>query len=251
MLKNLKRLLFVIYFCSFYSGFSQTGFEVGILAGPVQLRSDFGLRGDGPTNSGNIGYGVGLMLDINPMDWGGGERLVENYIVDHFKLRFDVSYNKTQLRHYGQYVDSDSNSENTVKLRNQRGESKNINTGAFLEYYPLSNKKFYYHLMDFSPYAIFGFQYIYAQPGANTTNPRDLYSEWLPGSVNTGTFNALSIDTGVGLRYKVSDYSDFLIEAKVQFYTSDWVDGLNHQLSYNKNNDALIWINIGYVYYIN
>ncbi|WP_299777503.1 glutamate dehydrogenase [uncultured Formosa sp.] len=224
-----------------------TGYEIGLLAGPVQMRSDFGLKGDSETNSGNIGFGAGLMLDINPMDWGSRR----DYAYDHFKLRFDFSYNQTNLQHYGKYVAADQTSEDANRLRNQRGESKNFNIGAGLEYYPLSLRNFYYGFFDFTPYLILGAQYTYANPGSNITDSDQLFSPWESGSVNVDSFYTAALNTGVGLRYKVSEYSDFLIEAKWQFFNSDWVDGLNHQLEYNKNNDSLIWINFGYVYYIN
>ena len=249
MLNNFKLLLFVLFFSILNPIFAQglTGYELGILAGPVQMRSDFGLAGDKETNLGNIGFGAGIMLAINPMDWGSRK----DYVYDHFKLRFDLSYNKTTLKHYGKFVDPSQNSDNANKLRNQRGEANNLNGGVALEYYPLSLTNFFYNFFDFSPYVILGAQYTYAKPGANTTDPNDLYGPWASGSVNTESFYTMAINTGIGVRYKVSAYSDFLFEAKFQFFNSDWVDGLNHQLDYNKNDDSLIWVNFGYVYYIN
>ncbi|WP_066222442.1 THC0290_0291 family protein [Formosa haliotis] len=247
MLNNLKPLVLLLLLSVNTSIFAQTGYELGVLVGPVQMRSDFGLRGDKDTNLGNIGFGAGIMLDINPMDWGSRR----DYVYDHFKLRFDLSFNKTTLKHYGKYVDSDSNSDDANKLRAQRGEAKNTSAGVALEYYPLSLRNFFYHFFDFSPYLILGVQYTFAQPGANTTDPDLIYSPWAPGSVKTESFYTSAINTGIGVRYKVSDYSDFLFEAQFQFFNSDWVDGLNHQLEYNKKNDSLIWFNFGYVYYLN
>ncbi|CDF81068.1 conserved hypothetical protein containing N-terminal outer membrane beta-barrel domain [Formosa agariphila KMM 3901] len=250
MLNNLKPLsLFLLIFSFYNSVYSQslTGYELGILAGPVQMRSDFGLKGDKDTNLGNIGLGVGVMLDINPMDWGSRR----NYAYDHFKLRFDLSYNKTNLKHYGKFVDPSQNSDNANKLRNQRGEAKNFSGGIALEYYPLSLRSFFYNFFDFSPYILLGAQYTFAQPGTNITDPDQLYGPWDKNSVSSESFYTGAINTGVGVRFKISAYSDLLFEAKYHFYNSDWVDGLNHQLSYNKNNDALIWVNFGYVYYLN
>jgi len=251
MLYNLKQLsLFILLLCFYNSStYSQdlTGYELGILAGPVQMRSDFGLKGDKDTNLGNIGFGVGLMLDLNPMYWGSSR----DYFYDHFKIRFDLSYNKTNLKHYGEFVDPSQNSDNANKLRNQRGEAQNISGGVALEYYPRGLRGFFYNFFDFAPYVILGAQYTYAQPGANTTDPDNLYGPWDDGSVSIESFYTAAINTGIGVRFKVSTYSDFLLEAKYQFFNSDWVDGLNHQLSYNKSKDALIWINFGYVYYIN
>ncbi|MDW5289108.1 THC0290_0291 family protein [Formosa sp. PL04] len=250
MLNNLKLLLLVIFLSLFNSVNSQTltGYELGILVGPVQMRSDFGLRGDKATNRGNIGFGAGLMFDINPMDWGSRR----DYAYDHFKLRFDLSFNKTSLQHYGEYVDPDNTSENANKLRAQRGEAKNSSLGVALEYYPLSLRGFFYNFFDFTPYLILGVQYTYAKPGSNITNEDQLYGPWAnKGSINTESFYTMALNTGIGVRYKVSEYSDFLFETKFQFFNSDWVDGLNHPLDYNENNDALIWFTFGYVYYLN
>ena len=250
MLDNLKPLLFVFFFSLFHSVYSQmgTGYELGILVGPVQMRSDFGLRGDQATNQGNIGFGAGIMLDLNPMDWGNRR----DYIYDHFKIRFDLSYNKTNLKHYGKFVADDQTSENADKLRAQTGEAKNVNLGVGLEYYPLSLKNFFYEFFHFSPYAILGVQYTYARPGSNITSQDQLYGPWAnKGSINVESFYTFGINVGGGVRYKVSEYSDFLLEIQWQFYNSDWVDGLNHPLDYNENNDSLIWINLGYVYYLN
>ncbi|MBP1840367.1 THC0290_0291 family protein [Formosa algae] len=247
MLDKQKLLLILILFSSLNFSYAQTGYEIGLLVGPAQMRSDFGLREDKDTNSGNIGFGAGLMFDINPMDWGSRR----DYVYDHFKLRFDLSYNKTNLQHYGQYVDPDQTGENAERLRNQRGEAKNFSGGIALEYYPLSLRNFFYNFFDFSPYLILGAQMTYANPDSNVTDASQIYAPWGLSAVNTESFYTTALNTGVGIRYKVSGYSDFLLEAKWQFFNSDWVDGLNHDLSYNKNNDSLIWVSVGYVYYLN
>ena len=38
-----------------------------------------------------------------------------------------------------------------------------------------------------------------------------------------------------------------MLDLRGQYYFSDWVDGLNHQLSFNQNNDWLVWLNVGYI----
>jgi hypothetical protein len=58
----------------------------------------------------------------------------------------------------------------------------------------------------------------------------------------------------VGTRYKLNELSDLIIETKMQYYFSDWVDGLNPNSSKypeNKANDWLVWLNVGYIYYLN
>ncbi|QDO93374.1 glutamate dehydrogenase [Formosa sediminum] len=243
-----QRLFLILFFFSCINLFyAQTGYEIGLLVGPAQMRSDFGLREDKDTNTGNIGFGAGIMFNINPIDWGSRR----DYVYDHFKLRFDLSYNKTSLQHYGKYVDPEDNSDAAQRLRNQTGEAKNFSGGIALEYYPLSLRNFFYQFFDFSPYLILGGQLTFANPDSNITDADQIYAPWGLNAINTESFYTTALNTGIGIRYKVSDYSDFLLEAKWQFFNSDWVDGLNHDLTYNKNNDSLIWVSVGYVYYLN
>lgn len=61
---NLKRLILVtLILLSTSNAFSQLGFshEIGIITGPVAFKSDFGERNDFSTNSGNTGFGIGLV----------------------------------------------------------------------------------------------------------------------------------------------------------------------------------------------
>jgi len=44
--------------------------------------------------------------------------------------------------------------------------------------------------------------------------------------------------------------SDLMIDLRWQYYFSDRVDGLDHQLDYNKYNDWLVWFNVGYIFYL-
>lgn len=46
---------------------AQFGFshEIGVIAGPVQFRSDFGQRFNEENNFGNTGYGIGIIHYIN------------------------------------------------------------------------------------------------------------------------------------------------------------------------------------------
>lgn len=252
MLKKQKLFFFVIFFYIINFSYSQyTGYELGVLVGPVQMRSDFGLRQDKDTNTGNIGFGAGIMLDINPK-WWGHRRDYGYDIYDHIKFRADLSYNKTDLKHYGRYVAASNQGVEADKLRAQRGESKNYNAGIALEYYFLSLKGYSYPFFKVSPYFILGGQFTHSQPGSNVNSASDIYADWGISSINTDTFNTFAINTGVGTRFKINKYSDFLVEAKFQFFSSDWIDGLNHDFGdFNKNNDSLIWLSFGYVYYLN
>ncbi|MCH9661331.1 MAG: hypothetical protein K0U54_10520, partial [Bacteroidetes bacterium] len=74
-----------------------------------------------------------------------------------------------------------------------------------------------------------------------------------------------SIVMSTGIRYKLSPLSDLMLDARWQYYFSNWVDGLNPQEEFNelvlgegngvpvpenKANDWIFWLNIGYIYYL-
>ena len=87
---------------------AQFGFshEIGVIAGPVAFQSDYGERYDFSTNSGNTGYGIGLIHYLNFSYKAECNCYTpETYFNDHFKLRSELSYNKTQLQHFGRWVD--------------------------------------------------------------------------------------------------------------------------------------------------
>ena len=65
---NLKQLAFFFsLFVLTQSIHSQFGFspEIGIITGPVQFRSDYGVRDDSKTNFGNSGFGIGIVNYLN------------------------------------------------------------------------------------------------------------------------------------------------------------------------------------------
>ena len=49
------------------STLAQFGFshEIGVIAGPVAFQSDYGERADISTNTGNTGYGIGIIHYLN------------------------------------------------------------------------------------------------------------------------------------------------------------------------------------------
>jgi hypothetical protein len=65
---NLKQFFFIFCFLNFVqTAFSQLGFshEIGVIAGPLEFRSDYGTRVNEKTNFGNSGFGVGIVHYIN------------------------------------------------------------------------------------------------------------------------------------------------------------------------------------------
>jgi len=261
MTLNFKKLpLLFLLLASVQSGFSQLGFshEVGAIFGPVQFRSDFGSRNDEGTNFGNSGIGIGLVHYINFSYRADCNCYsTDTYFNDHFKVRSEISWNKTNLEHSGEWVAPDRTSANADKLRAHTGVAENFDIGMQLEYFPLSIRDFQSFSYRFAPFVSLGAHFTSSNPKVETSygdqnvlNANNFCSAWDPGSVNAESSSAWSVVSSVGVRYKLDVMSDLMLDLRWQYYFSDTIDGLDHQLSYNRNSDWLVWLNVGYIYYI-
>ncbi|MEM9679062.1 MAG: glutamate dehydrogenase [Bacteroidota bacterium] len=252
-------LLFAIVF-AMQSSYSQFGFshEIGVIVGPVAFQSDYGVRRDFETNSGNTGIGIGIIHYINFSYRADCNcYTTDTYFNDHFKLRSEVSWNKTNLDHFGKWVDDSRQSVEAEQLRAHSGSAQNFDVGMQLEYFPKSIRAFAAGVYSFAPFISLGAHYTWYSPEVSTTfgdgninNPNNFYSFWAPGSVNPENGSTWSIVGSVGTRYKLTILSDLMIDLRWQYYFTDFVDGLDHQLDSNKANDYLVWLNVGYIYYL-
>ncbi|TYA60210.1 THC0290_0291 family protein [Formosa maritima] len=269
---NLKQFIVIIFLLIMpQTSFSQLGFshEVGVIVGPVQFRSDYGVRHDEGTNYGNSGFGIGLIHYINFAYRADCNCYsTDTYFNDHFKLRSEISYNKTKLDHHGQWAQGTS--VNAAKLRAHTGEANNFDIGMQLEYFPLSIRSFQAFSYRFAPFISLGIHYTAYNPDSSSTlgdvlNENNIYSYWyeddafLPNvplgeqreyPINLDGGSTWSLVTSVGVRYKLTPLSDLMLDMRWQYYGSDWIDGFNHQLESNKYNDWLLWLNFGYIYYL-
>ncbi|AXO80553.1 glutamate dehydrogenase [Olleya aquimaris] len=263
---NHKQLILVvlILLCT-SNAFSQLGFshEIGVITGPVAFKSDFGLRTDYETNSGNTGFGIGLVHYINfSYQANCNCYTTDNYFNDHFKLRTEISYNKTKLSHFGEWVEGSRTSDEAEKLRSHTGEANNFDIGMQLEFYPLSIRSFQAYGYKLAPFVSLGAHYVSYNPKVytnydngtndvgNVLDSNNFYSPWQPGSVNPESGSTWSIVSSVGVRYKLNATSDLMLDLRGQYYLNDLIDGLDHQLNSNKHNDWLVWLNVGYIYYL-
>ncbi|GAA3775717.1 glutamate dehydrogenase [Corallibacter vietnamensis] len=258
---NYKPLQLIVFLLiGVYSGFSQLGFshEIGAIVGPVQFRSDFGERANDRNNFGNSGFGIGIVHYINFSYRADCNCYsTDTYFNDHFKLRSELSYNKTKLEHYGEWVAPDKTSTNADKLRAHTGEANNFDIGMQLEYFPFSIRSFQAFSYRIAPFVSLGVHYTSYNPKAytsygnsNINNANNFYSYWDPGSINPDSGNTWSLVTSIGARYKLTPLSDLMLDLRWQYYGSDWIDGFDHQLPSNKHNDWLVWLNFGYIYYL-
>lgn len=250
------------------TGFAQNWFsnEIGVVVGPLAFQSDFGERNDFETNTGNTGFGIGFVHYMN-FDYTTGGSVRYSYFNDHFMVRNELSYNTTKLKHFGEWVDSSRTSVDADKLRAHSGKANSIDLGTQLEYYPISIKEFSYAIHTFAPYISVGVHITLFSPKVFTSyddgdmnNLDNFYSQWhlyQDGNIRDTEFitsktgTTLSLVGSVGTRYKLSRLSDLVLDLRWQYYFSDKVDGLNHKLPSNKSNDYLVWLNVGYIFYLN
>jgi len=271
---NLKRLSVIIFLLlGSQLSFSQLGFshEIGAIVGPVQFRSDYGVRNNEETNIGNTGIGIGLIHYINFAYRADCNCYsTDTYFNDHFKLRSEISWNKTKLEHFGQWVAPDKTSENADRLRAHSGEAQNFDIGMQLEYFPLSIRSFQAFSYRFAPFVSLGIHYTSYNPKSSSTrgdvlNENTIYSYWYANEVllpsiplgeereypiNLDSGSIWSVVASVGVRYKLTHLSDLMLDLRWQYFGNDWIDGFNHELDSNKNNDWLLWLNFGYIYYL-
>ncbi len=257
---------YILIACLLLSGFlnkaaAQFGFshEVGVILGPVALQSDYGERHDFKTNSGNTGYGIGIIHYLNFSYKAECNCYTpETYFNDHFKLRSELSYNKTELQHFGEWVKDSRTSLFAQQLRGMRGSASITDIGMQLEYFPLSIRDFSSTIGAWAPFVSLGAHFSFYDPEASSTlgpldTPLTTPVKYFGATTNDGG-TVWSVVSSVGTRYKLTELSDLMVDLRFQYYFSDWVDGLRPDpevYKENKANDWNVWFNVGYIYYIN
>ncbi len=258
-MSNLLKIYIVILIGFINQSFAQFDFvsEVGIIAGPVSFRSDYGERNDSRTNFGNTGYGIGLKYYLNFSTVGYGTFNSKSYFDLHFKPVAEISYSKTNLKHYGSLADKPANgSLELEQLQAMRGSSQVIDIGTNIEYFPFDLSEFGSIDENFAPFITAGIHYSFYSPKAysllgDNNTPQATSNKYYYATSNSAA-QTISFMTEIGTRYKLNENSDILAELRMQYFMSDWVDGLRPNpkvYSENKSNDWLVWFNFGYVYY--
>lgn len=96
-----------------FNTFSQSRIthEIGVIAEPIEFRSDYGQRNNSKTNSKNMGFEIAIVdyLNFSYTDY------VNNYFAEHFKVRNELSYIKANLNHYGEWTEKELNGFSAVK----------------------------------------------------------------------------------------------------------------------------------------
>lgn len=226
--------------------------EIGVVAGPLALFSDYGLRYNLETNTGNVGTGIGLVHYINFAYAADCNcYTVDRYFNDHFKIRSEIDYYWAELNHYGKLAEKQS--LGGEQLRGMVGGTNVFEIGAHLEYWPLSIRDFTAFAYPIAPFASLGASFLGYNPRAHSTlGPleENLFPAF-EGGVNEESGNTWSITFGGGVRYKLDVSSDLVLNLQWRYYFTDYIDGLDHDQPQNKYNDMVFWLNFGYIYYLN
>lgn len=232
---------------------AQVYHEVGIMAGPVSFRGDYGLRGDNETINNNIGLGFGINHHLN----FAYTDFITQYPRQHFKVRSSLIYHSTSLNHYGAIAEK--NNEAGLQLRSMYGEANVLEIGSGLEYYLMRIRDFERNANTFTPYAGIGLNLVYYSPVADTTLedglglPETTFPTFLADPGNEPAFTneanvTFSANFQGGLKYKITKRSDLFAELRWHYYFSDFVDGLEPIGDQNKYNDWMFWFTFGYNY---
>ncbi len=261
MSKNFVCVFIVLlFFLNLSAAQSSIAHEVGGFLGSSFMKSDYGQRNDNDSNYRNTGFTVGLVHYMN----FSYKSMSDAYFNEHFKVRSELSFNKTKLNHFGKWVEN-GNSIGKQQLRAMEGKSSILNLGVQLEYYPLSEiHEFEYSIGSIYPYISLGLQYNFYNVQSSssmgelgnvkTTFPKYLVpSDGHPYGFSSQSSSTWSVLSGIGARYKLTPLSDLMLEARLQYFGSDWVDGLNPNkeiYTENKYNDWQVWLTFGYVFYL-
>ena len=267
---NTKILFSVLIICLSipFAGKAQLAFsnEVGVITGPLLFQSDFGLRNNVDTNINNQGWGIGIVHYFNfsyRADCNCYTR--DRYFNDHFKLRSEADLHYTKFTHEG--IESQKDTDEGRDLRDHTGSSLVFELGMQLEYFPLSIRDFQAGGFRIAPYISLGAHYVGFNPSYESSQdvpgatPEDIYfDDFLVGDggelggISDASGNTWALTGSVGIRYKLTILSDLNLELRYHKYYSNWVDGLNPDPEFyppNKYDDSIVWLNIGYIYYLN
>ncbi len=243
---------------------SEKSHEIGIIAGSASFTTDYGARNNFKANvGGNVGIGIGVIYYLNFTDYRYRWNLRTTYFAEHFRIRAEASYMSAELDHFGKYAESTA-TEWAARLRAHHGKTYLVNLGAQMEFHWVDIVDFGSRRipdLHWSPYISAGAFVDFYDPSISSEkgdwrDPDVLYPKWdintYPGAARDTPGVTMSATLGVGTRYKLGEYSDLLIESRWQYFFSNYVDGLNAKADpANKYTDWLLWVHVGYVYYLN
>ena len=227
--------------------------EIGVIAGPAGFFTDYGERWNVQNNLENEGLGVGLVYYMNfSLKPECSCRPTKLFFTKHFRIRAEIDYLRSNLDHYGPVASK--NTEGGRQLRAMHGNTEVYQGGLALEYHFFGIKEARDFAVLFAPYISMGVNYVHFRPDAYSElgpldDPKVVFNTFQDG-IFLEPGNTFSIQGSAGLRYRLGRYNDLQLEARAIYYDSDLIDGLDVQGPQNKFNDFVLWVNLGYIYYL-
>ena len=243
MFKNIIIASFLYISINFgYSQSSKFFKEIGVMAGPVFFQSDYGERGEFKNYIKQNGFSIGVFYYLASTN--------SKNIGKYLKYRLEASYMKSQLQHYGKWVDPNNTELFARQLRAMKGSVSTKNLGFQVEYYPFKTDDYCRFCVLLNPYVSLGSQLSMYTSEFNLgpLGVPDKFSNSRNATAITGSFTA-----GLGVRYKFpNEISALIFDYRLQHYYTDWIDGVNPDKKIypeNKSNDYSTTFNFGYIYY--
>lgn len=239
--------------------------ELGAEAGISNFQGDFVAKGpvDGKATVNGFAVNATHYLHILPRRYGASS------FYKHTILKTSLGINSSTFDNtsYGTgnkpLSDPKSQTPNNILLARLSSKTTIISLDNELQFYYRDIIRFlhkynrYRNKSKVNPYfsAGLGIHYIntsptYGKPGENLTEEGvfpDNYESSFIKKVNTVT---LSGNLAFGARYKASPYYDLVAQINLKYYFSDWVDGVDPELSSNMANDFNSVISVGFIYHM-
>ena len=232
--------------------------DIGAFVGTTSLQTDYGQRGDFASTWKNNGmsFSVAHYLSFynRTLRWDPN-----NVMHNHLMIKTELHYiSNTELKHYGYWANKQS--AGGEQLRAMKGTVRMLNVGVNIEFYLNSLEEFVYPYSDisFNPFFTFGLKYSFYTNGLKS----DL-GDWRkdinvlplkyrqPDALAVGSGEAISVNIGLGTRYKLTETLDLAFQFSYQYFFSDKIEGLQANAFENKNNEWLTNIQVGLVYHLN
>ena len=232
--------------------------DIGFHAGTATIQTDYGVRNDFLSSYGNSAISVSFthtlhFFNRNPR-WNADHK-IWSYLALRSELNIITNAN---FQHHGTFVNQ--NTDLAVLLRGMTGTTNITNFGFQLEYYMRCLKDFIYPWSDikWNPYILAGAQFTMFNNTLNSTlgdwrqDISVLPTKWrAPGALDVGAGTTYAATFGFGTRYKFNPKIDFNLQFNWQFFLSDAVDGLQANVSENRNNEWLLNLQFGIIYHLN
>ena len=175
------------------------------------------------------------------------------FFTKHFRIRTEIDYMRSKLDHYGPVAAK--NTEGGKQLRAMHGNTQLYQAGLALEYHFFGIKEARDFATLFAPYITLGVHYVHYNPDAYSDlgpldSPKVLFPTFENGVFLESGHTFAIIGSG-GVRYRLGRHNDLMLEARAHYYDTDKLEGLDVQAPQNKFNDFVLWMGLGYVYYLN